>query len=223
MNNSDTNNNYCYLIQEREFIKTGEPIYKIGKTSQGYSKRVSQYPKNSVVVAITKVNDCNISEKNIIKCFNLKFKRRTDIGLEYYEGDIDVMLDEFNKIVSNISKNSYNNTNNSNNNIINNNVKLIDVMNNSKNTDNAKYICKCCMFETNFGGNWHHYKKTKKHIRLYKKQNELNKQNNSTNIHHENTSLSVDQKELYEKALKDKDEQINLLKQLIKIQDIKIN
>ena len=41
---------YIYLLQEREFIKTKEPIYKIGKTKQVNNKRFGQYPKGSVLL-----------------------------------------------------------------------------------------------------------------------------------------------------------------------------
>ena len=35
--------NYVYLIQEREFIKTNEKIYKLGKSKQEHNKRANQY------------------------------------------------------------------------------------------------------------------------------------------------------------------------------------
>ena len=37
------NSEYIYLLQEREFIKTNEPIYKIGKTKQECLKRIINY------------------------------------------------------------------------------------------------------------------------------------------------------------------------------------
>ena len=36
---------YIYLLHEREFIKTNENIYKIGKSKQENTKRISSYPK----------------------------------------------------------------------------------------------------------------------------------------------------------------------------------
>jgi hypothetical protein len=32
---------YIYLLQEREFIKTNEPIYKVGRTKAEHNKRAS--------------------------------------------------------------------------------------------------------------------------------------------------------------------------------------
>jgi len=92
------NNQYCYLIQEREFVKTGEHIYKVGKSSYGYKNSIAKFPKNSVVVLIAKVDDCNIALKNIINHFNEIFKIRTDIGKDYFEGDIHAIIRNFNRV-----------------------------------------------------------------------------------------------------------------------------
>ena len=42
--------NYIYLLQEREFIKTKENVYKIGMTKKENHKRFNQYPKGSIFV-----------------------------------------------------------------------------------------------------------------------------------------------------------------------------
>jgi hypothetical protein len=44
----DNNNEFIYLIKEREFIKTKEPIYKIGKTKQKNLQRIKSYPNGSI-------------------------------------------------------------------------------------------------------------------------------------------------------------------------------
>ena len=36
---------YTYIIQEREFVNSREPVYKIRKTKQQNQKRFSSYPK----------------------------------------------------------------------------------------------------------------------------------------------------------------------------------
>jgi hypothetical protein len=41
---------YIYLLQEREFIKTKENIYKLGKTKQENLKRLKQYSKGSELI-----------------------------------------------------------------------------------------------------------------------------------------------------------------------------
>jgi hypothetical protein len=48
--NLEDNNEFIYLIKEREFIKNNEEIYKIGKTKQMALKRIKDYPKNSILL-----------------------------------------------------------------------------------------------------------------------------------------------------------------------------
>ena len=90
--------NYCYIIHEREFIKTGELIFKVGRTAQPKDKRLSQYPKGSIEKIKKHVSDCVKCEREIKKVFDKKFKNRSDIGREYYEGDCVEMEKEFLKI-----------------------------------------------------------------------------------------------------------------------------
>ena len=98
------NGNYVYIIKEREFIKTNENIYKIGETKKGHYKRFDQYPKGSVVMALIKVPN-SISYENKIKTeFNKAFKRRKDIGHEYYEVDFQRMYKKMVKIVFELNK-----------------------------------------------------------------------------------------------------------------------
>lgn len=78
---------YIYLIQTREFIKTNEPVYKIGKTTQDGMNRIKQYPKGSRIILFMKCNNCHTLERVIKEKFIKKYKVRRDIGSEYFEGD----------------------------------------------------------------------------------------------------------------------------------------
>lgn len=89
---------YIYVIQEREFVKDNQKIYKIGKTTQDINIRVQSYPKNSVLKYLKQVDDCNFIEKQIIKEFDKLFVRKPEYGREYYEGDIKNMTKEIEKI-----------------------------------------------------------------------------------------------------------------------------
>ena len=60
---------YIYLLQEREFIKTKETIYKIGKTKQVNNNRIAQYPKGSVLLFQIICSNCDKIECKIIKIF----------------------------------------------------------------------------------------------------------------------------------------------------------
>lgn len=87
---TDCGPGYMYVIMEREFIKTGEPVYKIGMTNQyDPRKRLQNYPHDSRVLLLVEKPDARRSE-NIVKDLlraHREIVHRTDIGVEYFEGD----------------------------------------------------------------------------------------------------------------------------------------
>ena len=93
---------YVYLIQEREFIKTSENIYKIGKSKQENNKRINQYPKQSKLILQILCNNCDELEKKLINIFKYKYNHRKDIGNEYFEGDSEDMIKNIYFIRNNI-------------------------------------------------------------------------------------------------------------------------
>ena len=84
---------YIYLLQEREFANSFQNIFKIGKTKNENNKRISQYPKGSVLLLQKICNNCDDLEKELIKIFKERFIQRKDIGTEYFEGDYQEMSD----------------------------------------------------------------------------------------------------------------------------------
>jgi len=88
-----SNYNYIYLLQTREFINSGEPIYKLGKT-RNPKTRLSSYPKGSQVHLLLKCFDCDLAENDLLETFESKFVRMTEFGSEYFSGDLDMMVDE---------------------------------------------------------------------------------------------------------------------------------
>jgi hypothetical protein len=84
---------YIYLLQEREFIKTKEYVYKVGMTKKENHKRFNKYPKSSVLLFQMICDNCNKMEKLVLKKFKETFKPRKDIGNEYFEGDYKDMID----------------------------------------------------------------------------------------------------------------------------------
>jgi hypothetical protein len=93
-----------YLLKEREFIKTNENIFKIGKSRQDGLKRIKQYPKGSDLLFITKSNDCDQDEKNLIKILSDRYKRRKDIGNEYFEDNNNEIENIVKQYFSNIKE-----------------------------------------------------------------------------------------------------------------------
>lgn len=91
--------NFIYLIIEREYIKNNEDIFKIGKTTQKRLKRFDKYKSGSILLSYNRCTDCHKSEKEIIKFFKIKYKQRLDIGLEYFEGNHEDMIDDIYSII----------------------------------------------------------------------------------------------------------------------------
>lgn len=88
---------YLYILREREFIKSKEHVYKIGRTNKSVPfDRMRNYPNNSSIIAIEKVFDPIGAEKLFISkldalCVSKVLTQREDIGREYYEGDISII------------------------------------------------------------------------------------------------------------------------------------
>ena len=91
-----------YLLQEREFVKSRENIYKIGRTTQENTKRIAQYPKGSRLMYFRSCNNSVAVEMTILKLFRSKYNPRTDIGSESFEGDYNAMIKDINILLDKI-------------------------------------------------------------------------------------------------------------------------
>tara|TARA_Y100000389_G_scaffold200850_1_gene242198 strand:+ start:3998 stop:5362 length:1365 start_codon:yes stop_codon:yes gene_type:complete len=92
---------YIYLLQKREFIKTKENIYKIGKTKQENLKRIGNYDKGSILICQFKCNDCDKLEKKLIRLFRERYELQKDIGNEYFKGNCNDMRDDIYYVIKN--------------------------------------------------------------------------------------------------------------------------
>lgn len=96
---------YIYLLREREFFKTKENVYKVGRTIQKGTSlildRLKAYKKGSELVLIRQVPCDNVVqiETLIVKEFQKNFTQHND-GREYFIGDVNKMVD----IIHNISR-----------------------------------------------------------------------------------------------------------------------
>jgi len=93
-----------YLLIEREFIKTNEPIFKIGCSKQENDKRIRTYPKGSQLILQIFVLDCRYIETEIKNLFKNIYKQRVDIGIEYFEGDSICMRNDIFDIIKTYDK-----------------------------------------------------------------------------------------------------------------------
>jgi hypothetical protein len=82
---------YIYLIHCRASLNNNENVFKLGK-SQDFNKRLDGYDKGSLPILSLFVNECDEFEKYLINLFDSKFKQRNDYGREYYEGEINIMI-----------------------------------------------------------------------------------------------------------------------------------
>lgn len=110
---------YIYLLQEREFIKSNEPIFKVGKTKQENLKRIQNYPNGTKLICQFSCENCDILERKIIENFKNKYELQKDIGNEYFKGDSTEMMKDIFKIIDdNLQVNSGSDSDCENNSII---------------------------------------------------------------------------------------------------------
>ena len=91
-----------YIMYERESIRLQEDVYKIGRTGQEYTNRAKSYPKGSVLKLQKAVENSKLVETRLKVEFIEKFKRRTDLGQEYFEGSYREMEEIFMKVIKDI-------------------------------------------------------------------------------------------------------------------------
>ena len=80
---TDEKHGYIYLVRTREFKSLGEPIYKVGRTSQCPDTRITRlhkYTKGSEIYLILQchVDDVGLIEKEILEQFCLKWNPGPD-------------------------------------------------------------------------------------------------------------------------------------------------
>lgn len=102
---------YIYILHEREFINSDQPVYKIGMSNDAKIRadslpsRSGGYPKNSRYLYLHDVgvdNSKNL-ETIIKKVLAGRFKLRADIGSEYFEGDKYKIIECVSKICNGIN------------------------------------------------------------------------------------------------------------------------
>lgn len=104
---------YLYIVREREFVKSKEHVYKIGRTVKPNPfHRINHYPNNSSIIDIAKVFDPIKAENLLISKLDElcqvpegdsppkdRLTHRSDIGREYYEGDISLIRETLQSVL----------------------------------------------------------------------------------------------------------------------------
>ena len=96
---------YVYLIHVREFLLTGQPVYKFGRTHDIFS-RFKQYPNKSKLIFSSFSTDCVSHERVILMRLRRRFTNRKDFGSEYFEGDLNDILFEVTRLVVKLNSGS---------------------------------------------------------------------------------------------------------------------
>ena len=99
--------NVVYALVEHKFIQNDELVVKVGRTSNPFGQRLSQYPKNSkMIFAIHVLNPraCVEAETALLRYLSgdPRVKHRLDVGYEYYQldaGDAGAVFREMADIV----------------------------------------------------------------------------------------------------------------------------
>ena len=86
---------YVYLVQEREFTKSGRPLYLLTSVYDDAPGRSRAYPYASRVVAKMLCHSQCHSDSVVEmaeKVFSQMFEKRVYIGIEYYMGSYKEMI-----------------------------------------------------------------------------------------------------------------------------------
>ena len=158
---------YIYMVQPREFIKSGEKVYKIGKTIQQPNTvihRIKEYPKRSCLyfVRICDKDDTDDIEKDIKKEFNTKFEQHFE-GTEYFIGESRQMINIMNKIFDHYVPE---------------NEEYDNELNVTNRANEHKHTCNICNYGTNVHSNYKRHNESESHkqnVTIHSKINEQNK------------------------------------------------
>ena len=87
-----------YLIKIREFVRSGEEIYKIGR-SVDINKRITQYPKGSILCMVFPCDYPVKYEKAAIYFLKNTFLRKKEFENEYFEGNMKEIISLVNELL----------------------------------------------------------------------------------------------------------------------------
>jgi hypothetical protein len=92
-----------YIMHERTFMLTNTNIYKIGKT-KNIKNRLKGYAKGSDLIYTIPCDDCDKYERlvlNYLKLNTEKYIQRKDFGNEYFQCNLDDLIDDISGIIKN--------------------------------------------------------------------------------------------------------------------------
>lgn len=88
-----------YLAQTRDCFDKDNNVFKIGRTTN-YEQRKKGYPKGTIFYLQRLCLSAPTMERTILAKADTLYKKRTDYGNEYFEGDLRSMIDLINTEVN---------------------------------------------------------------------------------------------------------------------------
>lgn len=82
---------HIYILSEREFINSGQNVYKIGMT-ENIVKRMRKLRKGKQLLLAIYTNNVRCVENYIFDKFAADFRARPDYGHGYFQGDVKAMM-----------------------------------------------------------------------------------------------------------------------------------
>lgn len=89
-----------YLLRLREFENNKENTYKIGRANN-LCNRMKQYPNGSVIYLMIECTDSKKHENKLINLFISKYKHNSMCGREYFNGNLDDMINDIINYIQN--------------------------------------------------------------------------------------------------------------------------
>lgn len=83
---------FIYLVRPREYAQKYEDVYKIGRTGDYLYNRLDGYSKSTEIILAMPVNDSITLETELKRLFTTLYIKRKDIGDEYFQGDVQLMI-----------------------------------------------------------------------------------------------------------------------------------
>jgi len=88
---------YIYLLQEREFVRSGEETYKLGITNKIHSPKFNKNINGGVLLYLSISNNSKETKQKILSIFKENFIQKKYNGNDYFSGNYTDMI----KIIQN--------------------------------------------------------------------------------------------------------------------------
>jgi hypothetical protein len=88
---------HVYLVAEREFIRLGDNVYKVGSCTCDLSEEMNAYPRGSQLLLSVRVDKDKVhaAERDVVEAMDANFVRCDELGAQYYKGPHESVMTQF--------------------------------------------------------------------------------------------------------------------------------